>query len=172
MLDTFKTLLVNQFEASFCTLQACVDRCPAAAWNAPVAKYPFCQVVFHTLFFADFYLGDDEHAFRREPFHVEHRNVFADYEQMEYREPTGLYERDWITLYLDYCRGRAARTIAAETSESLGAVCGFPPKKFSRGELHVYSIRHVQHHAAQLSLRLRLDYGVDIPWIGSGWRQL
>ena len=41
-----------------------------------------------------------------------------------------------------------------------------------RAELHVYSIRHIQHHAAQLSLRLRLDAGVAIPWIGVGWREV
>ena len=28
MRDLFKQLLVNQFEAALCTLNACVDRCP------------------------------------------------------------------------------------------------------------------------------------------------
>jgi hypothetical protein len=55
MLDTIKQLLISQFEASLCTVGHCVGRCPDSVWNAPVAKYPFCQVAFHTLFFADFY---------------------------------------------------------------------------------------------------------------------
>jgi hypothetical protein len=29
--------------------------------------------------------------------------------------------------------------------------------------MHVYNIRHVHHHAAQLTLRLRLDTDVDVP---------
>jgi hypothetical protein len=41
----------------------------------------------------------------------------------------------------------------------------------SRAELYVYNLRHIQHHAAQLSLRLRLDHGVNIAWVGSGWRE-
>jgi hypothetical protein len=42
---------------------------------------------------------------------------------------------------------------------------------FSRAELHVYNIRHIHHHAAQLSLRLRLDTGRGVDWVGSGWRE-
>jgi len=38
----------------------------------------------------------------------------------------------------------------------------------SRAELHIYNIRHIQHYAAQLSLRLRLDTEVDIPWVSHG----
>ena len=41
----------------------------------------------------------------------------------------------------------------------------------SRAELYVYNTRHLQHHAAQLSLRLRLDAGVHTPWFGGGWRE-
>jgi MFS superfamily sulfate permease-like transporter len=40
------------------------------------------------------------------------------------------------------------------------------------GVLHVvagYITRHIQHHAAQLILRLRRDFEVDIPWFKSGW---
>jgi len=57
MLDVFKHTTTNQFEAAFCTLNACIERCPKSAWNAPIVNLLFCQVVFHTLFFADYYLG-------------------------------------------------------------------------------------------------------------------
>jgi hypothetical protein len=62
--------------------------------------------------------------------------------------------------------------IAAETAETLTAGCGFQRRPISRAELHVYNLRHIQHHAAQLSLRLRLDAQQEIPWIGSGWREV
>jgi len=39
----------------------------------------------------------------------------------------------------------------------------------TRAKLHVVNIRHIQHHAAQLSLRLRLDHQEDIPWFSSRW---
>ena len=80
-----------------------------------------------------------------------------------------IYEREPLRNYLSFCRKKAITGISTETDESLGAPCGFPRRDFSRAELHVYSMRHIQHHAAQLSLRLRLSADVSIPWVGSGW---
>lgn len=170
MIETVKRLFASQFEASFCTLGHCVARCPDDLWHARVAKYPFCQVAFHTLFFADFYLGPDAAALQSQQFHLTNPQLFGDYEQLQDREPESLYDMQQINAYLRFCRGKAATTIAAETEESLCAPAKFPRRLFSRAELHVYNIRHIQHHAAQLILRLRLDSEVDIPWIGAGWR--
>ena len=59
--------------------------------------------------------------------------------------------------------------LAAETAERLEGPSGFERRDFSRAELHAMNIRHVQHHAAALGLRLKLDLSVDLPWFGSGW---
>ena len=174
MLDTLKTLLANQFDAALCTLELCIARCPDAAWDAPVANLKFCQVAFHTLFFADAYLGpsDDEDAFRAQPFHRAHAAFFRDYEEFEDRAQTLLYDRPTVRRYVEHCRAKAAAALASETAESLSTPAAFARRSFSRAELYVYNTRHVQHHAAaQLSLRLRLDHGIDIPWVGSGWKE-
>lgn len=75
-----------------------------------------------------------------------------------------------IEAYLSFCRGKAVAAMVAETEESLRAPARSFRRNFSRAELHVYNIRHIQHHAAQLIVRLRLDTTVDIPWISTGWR--
>jgi hypothetical protein len=169
LLETLKTLTTRQFEAALCTLSSCIDRCPEANWNARVANLAFCQVAFHTLFYTDYYLGPNEKSFREQPFHRDNPRFFRDYEEFEDRAQVLLYDRPAINSYLTHCRNKAAQAIAAETAESLVAPCGFARRNFSRAELYVYNIRHIQHHAAQLGLRLRLDTNVDIPWIGSGW---
>lgn len=172
MLETFKGLIANQFEAAFCTLNTCIDLCPHANWDARIGNYKFCQAALHTLFFADFYLGENEEAFRKQTFHLDHAGFFRDYEEFVDREPTLLYDKQSITTYMEHCRRKASEVIASETADSLTARAGFARRMFSRAELHVYNIRHIQHHAAQLSLRLRLDAHQDIPWIGSGWREI
>lgn len=172
MLDTFKELTANQYEAAFCTLNACIDRCPETAWNAPVANHAFCQSVFHALFYADVYLGQDDKSFRDQPFHRSHADFFADYEELEDRPPQRLYDKESIKTYLQHCRNKAAEVIAAETADTLKARCGFKWLAFSRAEVHLYNIRHIQHHAAQLILRLRLDAHADLPWARSGWREM
>src|SRR5580658_2048832 len=114
MIETFKKSITNQYEAGFCTLHACVDRCPVAAWNAPVVNYKFCQVVFHTLFYADYYLGQSEESFRRQPFHREHALVFRDYEELQDRPPVLLYDKSWIGVYLEHCREKAREIVLSE----------------------------------------------------------
>lgn len=172
MIRTLQGLLVSQFEASLCTLRHCIARCPDEIWNAPVAKYPFCQTAYHTLFFTDYYLGPDAESLRQQSFHLANQQLFGDYEQLQEREPESLYDKPQIDAYLEFCRDKAVATISAETEEDLAAPAKFARKNFSRAELHIYNIRHIQHHAAQLILRLRLDSDVDIPWIGAGWRDL
>ena len=171
MLDTFKGLIANQFEAALCTLNICIDRCSETAWDAPVGNWPLCQVAFHALFFTDYYLGMDEESLRGQPFHRDNERFFGDYEQLEDRKPVSRYDKTSIRKYMEHCRKKASQVIAAETADSLNARAGFGRREFSRAELHVYNIRHIQHHAAQMSLRLRIDAQQDIPWVGSGWRK-
>jgi hypothetical protein len=171
MLDTFKQLTGNQFDAALCMLGFCVEQCPDVLWECRIANLRFCQVAFHALFFADYYLGQsDEHSFRRQRFHLDNSQIFRDYEELEDRVQVLLYDKDAIRAYVRHCRNKAAQAIAAETAESLRAPCGFARKALSRAELYVLNIRHIQHHVAQLSMRLRLDAQESTPWVASGWR--
>jgi hypothetical protein len=172
MLPIIKQLLTNQFEASLSTLGLCVDRCPETAWDSRVGNLMFCQLAFHTLFYTDFYLGPNEESFRKQPFHRARGEFFCDYEELEDRPQVLRYDQAAVREYVQHCRGKAISVIADETDESLQAPCGFPRRNMSRAELYVYSVRHIQHHAAQLSLRLRLDHRENIPWVESGWRAM
>jgi hypothetical protein len=169
MLETIKDALAHQYEAALCTLNACIDGCPQSAWNGPVANLAFCQVAFHVLFFTDLYLGPSVESLGEQQFHRDNAQVFRDYEELEDRKQQLLYDKQFIKAYLEHCRQKALQVIATETPDSLAAPAGLARLKFTRAELHVYNIRHIQHHAAQLILRLRLDLGQDMRWFGSGW---
>ncbi len=168
MIDTFKELIERQFEAALSTVELCIECCPAESWHGPVVNYKFCQATFHVLFFADLYLGQDVPALRQQRFHRENRELFGDYEELEDRPPASLYRKDQLRPYVQHCFGKASDVIAAETAESFAAPSGFQWLPFSRAEVYVYNIRHIQHHAAQLSLRLRIDHDEDVPWVKSG----
>ena len=113
-----------------------------------------------------------QESLRKQAFHRENQPFFDDYEQLEYRKPVGLYDRPALQKYMGHCRAKAADVIASATADSLRAHSGFERRDFSRAELHVLNIRHIQHHSAQLILRLRTQADVDIPWFGSGWREV
>jgi hypothetical protein len=172
VLPTVKEAIAGQFEAALCMLGACVERCPDELWNRPIANLKFCQVAFHVLFFADYYLEPVEDEFRQQTYHREHPEFFRDYEELEDRPQQHAYEKAELLDYLAHCRRKLQAVLAAETAESLAAPCGFRRRDgISRAELYMLNLRHVQHHAAQLSLRLRLDAGIEIPWVGSAWQE-
>jgi hypothetical protein len=86
----------------------------------------------------------------------------------------GLSKADTLA-YVPICRQKVFDAISGETAESLAGPSGFSYCKFSRAEPHIYSIRHVQHHAGQMSAYLRRVDPAHIgqrslPWIGTGWR--
>lgn len=169
MLGTFKEVLTNQYGAALCTLDSCIERCPDAAWKAKIVNYEFSQVVFHTLIYTDYYLGDGDETFYKQPFHVGNPGCFGGYEEFEDRIPVTLYDRPFLRSYVAFCRAKYPAVIAAETAESLAGPSPFSWLPFSRAETHVHNIRHIQSHAAQLILRLRRDFGQDMPWFKSGW---
>lgn len=170
MLELFQKTIVSQYEATLCTLNECVARCPEEMWQGPVVNHPFSQTVFHTLFFADLYLGENMAAQPEQVFHQKHKSEFADYEQLEHRIPLGTYEKSFIKDYLGFCRDKAAAVVWSESAELLTLPSGFPWIEAPRAEVHLYNIRHIQHHAAQLILRLREKAAIDMPWVKSGWQ--
>ena len=166
MIDPLKQMLAKQFEASLCMLNDCIEKCPPGQWDGLVAKYPFWQVAYHTLCFVDLYLSPDEATFSpRDDFHPAGLREFDD------ERPSRQFSQREILDYLALCRRKALDTLSAETAESLWGPSGFPGRPPTRAELHVYNIRHVMHHAGQLSAFLRrVDPSIDPRWVGSGWR--
>ena len=168
MIDYVKQILVGQFEASLAMLNNCVKACPEEHWEGKIANGTFRWVAYHTLFFTDLYLSPSEGAFEIRDLH--HRGG-------DEREPVaaaGLSKDDTLA-YVEICRQKILDAIAAETAESLAGPSGFSWRTFSRGELHIYNLRHVQHHTGQLSAYLRrVDPAYSgrsaLPWIGTGWR--
>ena len=165
MIDYLKTVLTRQYEASLCMLDGCVRRCPAEHWEGKIGNGTFRQVAYHTLFFTDLYLSRAKAALEQREFHRRggSRRIGAD--------PDGGLAQVETLAYLAVCRRKAVETLAAETLESLQGPSGFSKLRFSRGELHLYNIRHVQHHTGQLSAYLRrvADDGKGA-WVKSGWR--
>jgi hypothetical protein len=168
VIDYLKQILTAQFEASLAMLNQCIQACPPQHWEGKIAHDTFRKVAYHTLFFTDLYLSPSEESFQLRDLH--HRGG-------DERGPVlspGLAKDDTLS-YVTIVRQKVSESLAAETPQSLQGPSGFSWRKFSRGELHVYNIRHIQHHAGQLSAYLRrvdpsLSDRKALPWIGSGWR--
>lgn len=149
MLKYFKTILAGQFEAVLCMLGECIGKCPPEHWDRPIANHTFRQVAYHTLFFVDLYLSRDEGSFELRDLHQRGGDE---------RSPTAVsagLSKDETLAYLAFCRQKAREAFSSETIESLQGKSGFTWQPFSRGELHLSNLRHLQHHTGQLSAYLR-----------------
>ena len=160
-------ILAAQFEAALCMMHHCINACAARDWEGKIAHATFREIAYHTLFFADFYLSPSAESFQLRDLH---------HEGGDERGPSvspGLAKPQTLS-YLVICRDKARDTLPSESDGILQGPCGFP-RKISRGELHIYNIRHIQHHAGQLSAYLRrvdptLTDDRVISWVGSGWK--
>jgi hypothetical protein len=167
VVDYVKTILRGQYEAALCMVDQCVRACRPEHWEGRIANDTFRQVAYHTLFFTDLYLSPGEGAFE-----LRELNRRGGDERGPTFSP-GL-EKDDTIVYVAICRRKVIDVLTVETAESLQGPSGFSWRKISRGELHVYNIRHVQHHAGQMSAYLRrvdevLRDAKMLPWVGSGW---
>src|SRR5262249_39867165 len=165
MIEYLKMILTGQFEAALCMLNDCVRKCPPEHWDGRIANDTFRQIAYHTLFYVDFYLSPGELAFALRDLHLRGGD-----ERFSTAPSTGL-TRDETLSYLAVCRQKLIETLASETTDSLQGPSGFTRLPFSRGELHLYNIRHVQHHTGQMSAYLRrvVEDGEQW-WVATGWR--
>ncbi len=169
MTDDLKPILLAQFDAALCMLRDCIERCPPEHWDGLIAKYPFWQVAYHTLCFVDLYLspGDEVWRPRTGGLHPAGRA------ELDEEYPSRRFTRAELLDYVSICRRQLHEVLGEAPSagqrESLEAPSGFPWLPFSRAELHLYNIRHIQHHTGQLSAYLRRA-AVPTDWIKTGWR--
>lgn len=185
MATSFKPILAAQFEASLRMLHDCIRQCPPEHWDSLIAKYPFWMVAYHTLCFVDLYLSPGEAVWQ--PRTGEGSGGVGGLHPLGWAElndeyPSRRFSQAELLGYVEICRrmlgvvlgdndgaaSKEASRAQPETDESLEGPSGFSRLPFSRAELHLYNIRHIQHHTGQLSAFLR-RVGVDTKWARSGW---
>src|SRR3954463_15365614 len=160
-------ILLSQFEAALCMMHHCIKVCPEKDWEGKIANSSFREVAYHALFCADLYLAPSQESFQLRDLHKTGGDERGD------AVSPGLSKTETLA-YLEICLEKARETLASESAGILQGPCGFP-RELSRGELHIYNIRHIQPHTGQLSAYLRrldptLTDSKILPWVGSGWK--
>ena len=164
-----RSCLKSQYHAALKTLRAVIEKCPDDLWNAPAdAAPPFWRVAYHSLFFAHFYMQQSQEAFRPWAKHRDEANFISSVPPEPRRPPKPCvpYTRADLLEYWYECDAMIDARVDALDLDA--AQCGFPWYKMSTLEHQIVNIRHIQHHAAALSNRLRMLAGISIDWVGKG----
>jgi hypothetical protein len=162
MKPEWRTSIWKQFGAAIDMLGDAITLCPDHLWTVALWKDPdderygqYWFVAYHALRWLDLFLTGTKQGFvPPAPF-----------------LPKGLpelpYPKDQLLAYLHACRARCQATIERMTDEKADQRCVFEWMELSFLELQLYSMRHVQEHAAQLSLVLGQHGVAGLDWIAS-----
>jgi hypothetical protein len=150
----WKEVVWQQFGAAIDMLDDAVRACPDELWETRLWDHPtersayseFWFLAFHTLFWTDLYLSGS-----REGFAIP---TYLKREVDEEGVPLAPYSKEDIQSYLQHCRDKSQTTIEALTEETAQRLCRFGWGEVTFLELILYTMRHVQEHAAHLSLLL------------------
>ena len=147
--SALKTMIWQQFGAAIDTLDDAMRLCPDPLWTALLWEDPdgegygqFWFVAYHATFWIDLYLAGYNEGFKPPaPF-------------IRGKLPDQPYTKEQVRGYLREVRQKCQSTIEGLTDEKAAEVCTFDWYEASYLEMQIYSMRHVQEHAAQLSLLL------------------
>jgi uncharacterized damage-inducible protein DinB len=147
----WRTPLWQQFGATIDMLENALLACPSTLWNGRLWNdhsdsefAAFWSITYHTLFWLDLYLTGS-------------REGFAPPAPFTLDKPKRPYTREELHAYLVHLRQKCQTTIAGLSEEQAHQQVDFTESvgsPVSFFELLLYTMRHVQEHAAQLNLFL------------------
>lgn len=153
-----REMLWRQFAVTLDSFGAALRDCPDELWEKRLWEDEpgqwvasgfgtYWYLCYHTIFWLDLYLTGAEEGFAPpKPF---------DLVEMEANEVLPrTYTRAELLDYLKSCRQKYQETIATLSGEQANRMCRFPWGDLPFAELLLYTMRHVQEHAAQLHLFL------------------
>jgi hypothetical protein len=157
---SLKKSIWRQFGASIDMLDDAISLCPDQLWTAILwddqddPRYgQFWFVAYHTLFWLDLFLtGSSEGFAPPAPF-------------IRGALPENPYTKNEVSGYLKQCRQKCEALINALTDEKASQICVFAWMEPTFLELQLYSMRHVQEHAAQLNLLLGQNSVSGLDWV-------
>jgi hypothetical protein len=164
-----QSALKSQYHASLKTLRLAIEQCPEPMWNDPKdGLAAFWRVAYHALFFTHLYLQKDEPSFRPWSLHRPDADALGPmhWESNRLPAPCEPYTRAQILAYWRECDAMVDQNVDA--MDLSAPECGFPWYAMGKLEHQLVNIRHIQHHAAALSTRLRREAQISVPWVGKG----
>ncbi len=153
---TITNILASQYKASLGMLHTVLDKVPDEQWNNEDYNNPNWQIAYHVLWGTKFYLGANPESY------VPFENAIEGAESLggsqEWENPDegvkieSFHTKDDLISFIENIETNLLHNIKTLT---LDENSGFEWYPYSRLELHINSIRHIQHHTAQLIERLK-----------------
>lgn len=174
-IEGLRAILKSQYHAALAMLRDGIESCPETLWSQAGPHNPYWRIVYHTLYYTHLFLQPSDTQFQPWELHqtrIQHMDDIpgpADtedlYELPDRPPQTG--EPYNKTQMLEYWRLiDEMLDDKVDLLDVLSPESGFRYNPMPKAEHQIRSIRHIQHHTAQLSDRLRESVGKGIEWVG------
>jgi len=144
----------SQYRASLEMLRQAVLKCPDALWDDCSYKNEFWNITYHTLFYTHLYLQPSEKEFV--PW-AKNKPGYSDLTKD--KEP---YSKEDVLAYASVVEEQVEQQVTALDPAATSEFWWLP---FSKLELQLYNIRHLQQHVGELCERLGVSADVDVEWV-------
>lgn len=161
------TSVGRQMGSALDMLENAIRDCPEGLWaarlwtvkGAPAELAEYWYLAFHTLFWLDLYLTGQAEGFAPPaPFTLDELDPAG-------RLPERRYTPAELLAYLEHGRRKCRARLEALKEAEAQQRCRFPWGELPYAELLLDNMRHVQDHAAQLSLFLGQSTGHSGRWV-------
>jgi hypothetical protein len=168
MSPQWKEILWHQFGAAIETLQNALEACPDELWQRRLWREPegqpefaeFWYLAYHTIFWLDYYCSESAEGFKvPPPFTVSELD-------MDGLLPERVYTKQELQTYLEYAGAKCQAKIESLADENEPQRVRSNWRVKTVAELLLYTMRHVQEHAAQLNMLLGQETDSAPGWVG------
>jgi DinB superfamily len=166
MESDWQKALWSQFGAAIDMLERDIRACPEDVWRGRQTAPGAWAIAHHALFWLDLYLSGAVEGFAPPaPFGREELDPAG-------RLPDRAYSQSELLAYVEHGRERCRRTIRTLTDSQAARGCIFSWGEVTFAELLLYTLRHVQDHAGELSSLIGTASGSGPGWVSRASRPL
>ena len=171
---SLKTILKSQYHATLAMLRQAIELCPEELWSSKNYTNPFWRIAYHALYYTHLYLQPNAEAFIAWEHHqtgIQHMDDIPgppeidDLLELPHKPPqTGEpYTKTEVLEYWTFCDNTIDDWVDA--IDLLDSKSGFSWYNLSKLEHQLSSVRHTQHHTAQLADRVRNVANAGVDWV-------
>lgn len=158
-------ILASQYKAALGMLRQAIGKIPDEQWNTEEYGNPNWQIAYHIVWGVKFYLGAGPESYIPWKEAIEGAESLGGSHDWENPEEGVTIERphskEELFIFIEDLENNLVRDIEALP---LHEASGFEWYPYTRLELHINSIRHIQHHTAQLIERSKKKGVTGFPW--------
>lgn len=156
-------ILISQYRAVLGMLREVTEKVPESEWDTKEYNNPNWQLIYHTIWSAKLYLSASYETYVAFSGAIEGAESLGGAKEWENAEVEvlGINSKQEVLEFIQEVEQNLENSIKQLPLE---ADSGFEWYPYSRLELHLNTIRHIQHHTAQLIERLKLKGITGFPW--------